>query len=68
MYMKKTHLIRLYKSNSSLCVLKLASTDALLPSGLGFNYLYMGRVARKPVFGVSDKASFEPVSSATETS
>ena len=26
----------------------------------------MGFVARKPVFGVSDKASFKPVSSATE--
>ena len=29
---------------------------------------YMGLAARKPVFGVSDKASFKPVSSATETS
>ena len=29
---------------------------------------YMGRVATKPVFGVSVKASFKPVSSATETS
>ena len=28
----------------------------------------MGLVARKPVFGVSDKASFKLVSSATETS
>ena len=28
----------------------------------------MDLVARKPVFGVSDKASFKPVSSATETS
>ena len=28
----------------------------------------MGLVVRKPVFGVSDKASFKPVSSATETS
>ena len=28
----------------------------------------MGLVARKPVFGVSNKASFKPVSSATETS
>ena len=28
----------------------------------------LGTVARKPVFGVSDKASFKPVSSATETS
>ena len=28
----------------------------------------MGIVARKPVFGVSDRASFKPVSSATETS
>ena len=27
----------------------------------------MGLVARKPVFGVSDKESFKPVSSATET-
>ena len=28
----------------------------------------LGLVARKPVFGVSDKASFKPVSSAAETS
>ena len=28
----------------------------------------MGLVSRKPVFGVSDKASFKPVSSAKETS
>ena len=28
----------------------------------------MGLVARKPVFGVSNKASFKPFSSATETS
>ena len=28
---------------------------------------YMGHVARKPVFGVSDKASFKAASSATET-
>ena len=28
----------------------------------------MGLVARKPVFGVSDKVSFKPDSSATETS
>ena len=29
---------------------------------------YLGLVARKPVFRVSHKASFKPVSSATETS
>ena len=29
---------------------------------------HLGLVARKPVFGVSDKASFKQVSSATETS
>ena len=29
---------------------------------------HTGLVARKPVFGVSDKASFKSVSSATETS
>ena len=29
--------------------------------------LYMGRDARKPVFWVSDKGNFKPVSSATET-
>ena len=34
------------------------------PSGMG----HMGLVARKPVFRVSVKASFKPVSSATETS
>ena len=31
-------------------------------------HLHIGLVARKPVFGVSDKASFKPVFSATETS
>ena len=30
--------------------------------------LHTGLVAKKPVFKVSDKASFKPVSSATETS
>ena len=30
--------------------------------------LYMGLVATKPVVGVSDKASFKPVSSSTDTS
>ena len=29
---------------------------------------YLSPVARKPVFGVSDKPSFKPISSATETS
>ena len=29
---------------------------------------YIGRDATKPVFGVYDKASFKPVSSATESS
>ena len=29
---------------------------------------YTGLVARKPVYGVSEKASFKPVSTATETS
>ena len=32
-----------------------------------FTSLLLGLVARKPVFGVPDKASFKPVSSATET-
>ena len=31
-------------------------------------YLYLGRDARKPVFRVSDRARFKPISSATETS
>ena len=31
-------------------------------------YPYMGLVARKPVFGVSDKVRFKPVCLATETS
>ena len=30
--------------------------------------IILGHVARKPVSGVSDQASFKPVSSATETS
>ena len=34
----------------------------------GVQTYFMGLVARKPVFGVSDKASFKTVSSATETS
>ena len=29
---------------------------------------HFGLVARKPAFGVSDKASFKPVSSVTQTS
>ena len=33
-----------------------------------YQHLYMGLVATKPVFGVSDKAWFKPVSSATEPS
>ena len=33
-----------------------------------FRRTYLGLVARKPVFGVSEKASFKPVSSAAETS
>ena len=33
-----------------------------------YEYFDMGLTARKPVFGVSDKASFKPVSSATDTS
>ena len=37
----------------------------LLPEA---SYMNMGLVMRKPVVGVSDKASFKPVSSATETS
>ena len=32
------------------------------------NILYLGLFARKPVFGVSDKAALKPFSSATETS
>ena len=28
---------------------------------------HLGLIARKPVFGVADKASFKPVSSTTET-
>ena len=32
------------------------------------HYLYLGLVVTKPVFGVSYKTSFKPVSSATETS
>ena len=38
---------------------------------VSFSHLFKdlsGLVMRKPVFGVSDKASFKPVSSATETS
>ena len=31
-------------------------------------FLYIGLVARKPVFGVSDKARLKPDSLATETS
>ena len=41
-------------------------TSVLVFSQVGF-INKMGLVATKPVFGVSDKASFKPVSSATET-
>ena len=34
----------------------------------GKTYFILGLVVRKPVIGVSAKASFKPVSSATETS
>ena len=37
-------------------------------NSLNVNVNDMGHVARKPVFGVSDKASFKLVSSATGTS
>ena len=37
-------------------------------SQVGIMEDYMGLAARRPVFGVSSKASFKPVSSATETS
>ena len=37
-------------------------------SKLIYNPAYLGRVATKPVFGISDEARFKPVSSATETS
>ena len=38
-------------------------------SNLNINlYYFMGLVARKPVFGVSEKASLKPLSSATEKS
>ena len=46
-----------------------APPDDVTSGGKGsFCKIYMGLVTRKPVFGVSDKASFEPVSSATGTS
>ena len=38
---------------------------SILIYGMGH---YMGLVARKPVFGVSDKTNSKPVCSATETS
>ena len=44
---------------------------AFLDSSIHLSSLYMphmGLVARKPVFGVSGKARFKPVSSATEAS
>ena len=42
------------------------SDELNCPEIQGIDYV-MGLVARKPVFGVSDKASFKTVSSATET-
>ena len=46
-----------------LLALVMLSTIVFMLTGLLF-----GHVARKPVFGVSVKASFKPVSTATETS
>ena len=42
-----------------------ASSSTLITAG---NDYHLGLVTTKPVFRVSDKASFKPVSSATETS
>ena len=44
-------------------MLMIVETSAMKSTAVS----HMGLVARKPVFGVSDKASFKPVSSATET-
>ena len=44
------------------------NTDDLVIIAESLEALDMGIVARKPVFGVSDKANVKPVSSATATS
>ena len=48
----------------SIIILKLISFLAKIWNAI----VQLGLVARKPVFGVSFKVSFKPVSSATETS
>ena len=48
-----------------VCNMSLAGARSFF---LHTNLNYLGLVARNPVFGVSDKASFKPVFSATETS
>ena len=52
-----------------LCMSSLAihALKAFIPVYQRLLLCYMGLVARKPVFGVSHKASFKTVSSATET-
>ena len=42
--------------------------DCVLLYAIVMDTIILGLVARKPVFWISDKASFKPVSSATETS
>ena len=54
-----------YEQLQSLALLFFSHVRTCLP---GLNKYYVGLVAKKPVFGVSDKASLKPFSSATETS
>ena len=47
--------------------LKMIESKNLVEDKVEAVWCNMGLVARKPVFGVSDKARLKPVSSATET-
>ena len=57
--LKVMHVIRLFKGNKKLIKIYKYKCELM--------HKYIGHDARKPVFGVSDKASFKPVSSATQT-
>ena len=57
----KTALIRL-QTEQTVHMTVLRKTEVTI------SCLYMGLIVRKPVFGVSDKVRFKPVSSATEIS
>ena len=64
-YNAKEVCVRNFLSSECLLQCSVNSVTRHWPAKTAYN---LGLVVRKPVFGVSDKVSFKPVSSATETS